>query len=51
MSDFCNTMDTPLGSYVHGMSQQEYWSGLQFPPPGDIPNTGIEPTSPALAGG
>ena len=29
----------------------EYWSGLLFPPPGDLPNTGIELVSPALAGG
>ena len=36
-----------------GLSRQEYWSGLQFPSPGDLPNPGIEPetlTSPALAG-
>ena len=32
-------------------SRQEYWSGLPFPTPGDLPNTGIEPVSPALAGG
>ena len=31
-----------------GFSRQEYWSGLQFPSPGDLPNTGIEPWSPAL---
>ena len=31
-------------------SSQEYWSGLPFPTPGDLPNPGIEPTSPALAG-
>ena len=29
---------------------QEYWSGLPFPSPGDLPGPGIEPTSPALAG-
>ena len=29
-------------------SRQEYWSGLPFPPPGDLPNPGIEPRSPAL---
>ena len=28
-----------------------YWSGLPFPPPGDLPDPGIEPASPALAGG
>ena len=31
-----------------GFSRQEYWSGLPFPSPGDLPNIGIEPTSPAL---
>ena len=29
-------------------SRQEYWSGLPFPSPGDIPNSGIKPRSPAL---
>ena len=29
-------------------SRQEYWSGLPFPPPGDLPNPGIEPRSPTL---
>ena len=35
-------------------SRQEYWSGVPFPPPGDLPNPGIKPAclaSPALAGG
>ena len=27
-------------------SRQEYWHGLQFPPPGDLPNPGIKPMSP-----
>jgi len=31
-----------------GFSRQEYWSGLPFPSPGDLPNLGIESTSPAL---
>ena len=31
-----------------GFSRQEYWSGLPFPFPGDLPNPGIEPRSPAL---
>ena len=31
-------------------SRQEYWSGLPFPTPGDLPNLVIEPVSPALAG-
>ena len=33
-----------------GFSRQEYWSGLPFPSPGDLPNPGIEPMVPALAG-
>ena len=32
-------------------SRQEYWSGLTFPSPGDLSNSGIEPTSPILAEG
>ena len=31
-------------------SRQEYWSGLPCPPPGDLPDSGIEPLSPALTG-
>ena len=31
-----------------GFSRQEYWSGLPFPSPGDLPNPGIEPGSPTL---
>ena len=37
-----------------GFSRQEHWSGLPFPPPGDLPDSGIKPASPAssaLAGG
>ena len=37
-----------------GFSRQEYWSGLPFPSPGDLPSAGIEAkslVSPALAGG
>ena len=30
--------------------RQESWSGLPFPPPGDLPDPGIKPMSPALAG-
>ena len=39
---------TPLSM---GFPSQEYWSKLSFPPPGDLPHPGIEPISPALAGG
>ena len=31
-----------------GFSRQEYWSGLPFPPPGDLPDPGIEPISPEV---
>ena len=45
---------SPPGSSVHGILQaKEYWSGLPCLPPGDLPDTGIEPMflmSPALAG-
>ena len=42
-----------LGSCVHEFSRQEYRNGLPFPPPGDLPDSGIKPVSlesPALAG-
>ena len=31
-----------------GFSRQEYWSGLPCPPPGDLPDPGIEPRFPTL---
>ena len=34
-----------------GFPRQQHWSALPFPPPGDLPDSGIEPASPALAGG
>ena len=44
-------MDCSLpGSSVHGILRQEYWNGLPFPSPGDLPDPGIEPESPALLG-
>ena len=33
-----------------GFPRQEYWSGLSFASPGDLPDPGIEPASPELAG-
>ena len=39
---------SPPGPSVHGLSRQENWSGLPFPPPGDLPDPGIEPGSPAM---
>ena len=51
----CNPMhSSPPGSSVMGVSRQECWSGLPCPPPGDLPDPGVEPTSlpsPTLAGG
>ena len=49
VSDSCNPTDyiahqTPLSE---GFSRQEYWSELSRPPPGDLPDPGIEPISPA----
>ena len=38
-------------SYVHGIFQARILDGLPFLSPGDLPNSGIEPMSPALAGG
>jgi len=51
----CQTLCEPMncslpGSSVHGFSMQEYWNGFPCPPPGDLPNPGIKPTSPALTG-
>ena len=49
----CLTLVTPW-TVAHqaplsmGFSRQEYWSGLPFPSPGDLPDPGIEPGSPAL---
>ena len=55
----CPTLHNPMdhstpGLPVRGIFQQEYWNGLLFPIPGDLPNPEIKPTSPAspaLAGG
>ena len=45
----CNPMNCSLpASPSMGFSRQGYWSGLPFPSPGDLPNPGIEPGSPAL---
>ena len=35
---------------LQNFPRQEYWDGLPFPPPGDLPNPGIKPMYPALAG-
>ena len=45
----CDPMDLAYqASLSTGFSRQEYWSGLPFPSPGDLPSPGIEPGSPAL---
>ena len=45
----CDPMDySLLGSSVRGILQQEYWSGLTLPFPGNLPNAGIKLMSPAL---
>ena len=50
-STLCDPVDcSPPASSVHGISRQQHWSGLPRPPPGDLPDPGIRPVSPALAG-
>ena len=45
----CDPVDCSLQAPPSmGFSRQEYWSGLPFPSPGDLPNPGIEPGSPTL---
>ena len=49
----CSTLASPWtvacqASLSIGFSRQEYWSGLPLPPPGDLPDPGIKPGSPAL---
>ena len=45
----CEPMEGSLpGSGSMGFSRQEYWIGLPFLSPGDLPNPGIEPGSPAF---
>ena len=56
VAKLCPTLATPWTVACHAplsmaFSRREYWSGLPFPSPGDLPDPGIEPTTPALAGG
>ena len=59
VANLCSTLCDPMDCSCQAplsmeFCKQEYWSGLLFPPPGDLPDPGIEPTflvSPALAGG
>ena len=53
VAKWCPTLATPWTVACQavlsmGFSRQEYWSGLPFPSPGDLPNPGIKPWSPAL---
>ena len=53
VAKLCSTLATPWtvackSPLSMGFSRQEYWSGLSFPSPGDIPDPGIKPESPAL---
>ena len=55
MAQLCLTLVTPWTVALQdplfmGLSRKEYWSGLPFPSPGDLPDSGIESASPALAG-
>jgi len=47
---FCDPMDSSLHQAPQsmGFSRQEYWTGLPFPSPGNLPDPGIGPRSPAL---
>ena len=51
VAQLCLTLCDPMDSSLHqappfmGFSRQEYWSGLPFPSPGNLPNPGIEPRS------
>ena len=52
----CPTLVTPRTVALQaplsmGFLRQEYWSGLPFPSPGDLPNPGSKPVSPPLADG
>ena len=42
---------SPLARLSMEFFRQEYWSGLLFPSPGNLPDPGIKPVSPTLAGG
>ena len=46
----CDPPHCSLRISVRGFPRQAYWSGLPFPPLGDLPDPGIQPASPALAG-
>ena len=51
VAQLCSTLCDPVDCSLHqaplfmGFFRQEYWSGLRFPSPGDLPNPGMEPSS------
>ena len=47
----CDPQDCSQAPLFVGFPRQEDWSGLPFPSPGDLPDPGLEPASPALADG
>ena len=49
----CNSIDCVASQVPQstGFPRQEHWNGLPFPSPGTLPDPGIEPASPAFAGG
>ena len=52
-SQSCLILCNPINCSLPGSSEshwQEYWSGSSFTSPGDLPDSRIKPTSPALAG-
>ena len=49
MPNPCSPMDcSPQAPLSVGFSKQEYWSGLPFPSPGDLPDPGIKPRNPVF---
>ena len=48
VTQLCPTLCNPWTIQSMEFSRSEYWSGYPFPSPGDLPNPGIEPRSPAL---
>ena len=48
VAQLCPTLCNPMDCTICGISRPEYWSGKPFPSPGDLPNPGTEPGSPAL---
>ena len=45
---FICSFKSSKGSFENWESEHHHWNGLPFPPPGDLPDPGIEPISPAL---